>query len=537
MGGGRIVVRGRGGRGRGGRGGGGDGWVVQMKRRAFLEFAGAGTGGLLMPTWSLAQGGAGANQLKIPRLLTGELENGRRHYRLQVQHGTTRFFPGLDTPTLGYNGSYLGPTIRLRDGENVTMHVHNSLGEPTTTHWHGLHVPARADGGPHIVIEDGATWTPEFQVREHAGTFWYHSHLISQTGEQVYRGLAGMIIVDDEESESLPLPWEYGVDDIPLVIQDRRFGMDGSFQYVAAHSDIMTGMFGNTILVNGTVDPYFVPSTSKVRFRLLNGSNARTYNLAFSDGRPFQQLSCDGGFLDTPFEMRVIELGPAERCDIVVDVSDGNPVNLVSLPMAADSPYMPRGMMRNMHPLNTERMQILALRPQSSLTRSEDLPAQLVPVDRFEERGIDNTRRFTLTMAMGMGGGMMRGGPGGGRGRRGMMMGGGDQFFINSQAMDMSVVNETIPVGSTEIWEIVNDSMMMHPFHIHHGQFQILDRNGSPVHAHERGYKDTVKVGPGETVRLVMTFDHYSDSEMPYMYHCHILEHEDNGMMGQFLVV
>jgi len=510
-----------------------------MKRRTFLGAAGFSTSGLLLPKYALAQGQRGSNELAIPELLTGELVNDRRHYRLQAQRGSMRFFADLETPTFGYNGSFLGPTLRLRDGEDVTIHVTNALGEPTTTHWHGLHVPASADGGPHIVIEDGETWSPEFQVMEHAGTFWYHSHLLSKTGEQVYQGLAGMIIVDDEESENLALPWDYGVDDIPVVIQDRRFNTDGSFQYVAAHSDIMTGLTGNAILVNGTLDPYFAPTTSKVRFRLLNGSNARTYNLAFSDGRSFQQLSCDGGFLDVPFEMNTIELGPAERCDIVVDVSDGNPVNLISLPMAADSPYQSRGMMRNMHPMNNERLHILAVRPQSNLVRSEDLPTELVPMTRFEERGIDNTRQFRLSMAMMggmMGGGRGGGGGGGGRGRGGMMMGGGDQFFINNQGMDMSVVNERIPMGTTEIWEVTNDSMMMHPFHVHHGQFQVMDRNGRPVHEHERGYKDTVKVGPGETVRLVMTFDHFSDPELPYMYHCHILEHEDNGMMGQFVV-
>ncbi len=508
-----------------------------MKRRTFLAASGVGSAGLLLPVATLAQGAPAGNELKIPELLPGQLENGRRHYRLRARRGTTRFFPDLDTPTLGLNGSYLGPTIRLKDGEDVTMHVENVLGEPTTIHWHGLHVPAKADGGPHSVIGAGETWRPEFQVMEHAGTFWYHSHLINRTGDHVYQGLAGMIIVDDEESAGLPVPREYGIDDIPLVIQDRRFNQDGSFQYVRAHSDIMTGMFGDRVLVNGTLDPVFTATTSKIRLRMLNGSNARTYNLAFSDGRRFTQLSCDGGFLDRPVEMSVVELGPAERCDIVVDVSDGSPVDLISLPMAADSPYRPQGMMRNMHPTNSERLQILAIRPQSALEKSDDLPDRLVPMIRFQDRGIDNTRRFTLSMAMGMGmrGRMMqgRGGP-----RGGMMMGrGGDQFFINGQAMDMSVINETVPMGSTEIWEVVNDSMMMHPFHVHHGQFQVLDRNGRPVHAHERGYKDTVKVGPGETVRLVMTFDHFSDAENPYMYHCHILEHEDNGMMGQFVVV
>ena len=507
-----------------------------MKRRQFLEAVGIGSGSILLPPLVHAQSPA-QNALNIPELLTGSRENGRTAYRLQVARGSMGFLPGLTTPTFGINGNYLGPTIRMRDGDDVTMHVSNNLGEPTTMHWHGLHVPARADGGPHLVIEDGTTWSPEFKVMEKAGTFWYHSHLLNKTGEQVYRGLAGMIIVDDEESQGLSVPSEYGVDDIPLVVQDRRFNADGSFRYVSTHSDIMTGVMGDTIMVNGTVSPYFVPTTTRVRFRVLNGSNARSYNFAFSDGRSFSQLSCDGGYLGEPIEMTVLELGPAERCDIVVDFSNGRPVDLISLPMAADSPYQTRGMMRNMHPINNERLHILAIRPQSNLQNSESLPGRLTDLFNFEDRGIDNVRQLTLSMAMGMGMGMgmMRGGRGGGRG--GMMGGQDGEFFIDGQVMDMARIDQRIPMGTTEIWSITNDSMMMHPFHVHHGQFQLKDRNGRAPHGHERGYKDTIKIGPGETVRVVMTFDHFSDPEMPYMYHCHILEHEDNGMMGQFVVV
>jgi len=503
-----------------------------MRRRQFLEAVGIGSGTLLLPPLVHAQTGSQAqNALKVPELLTGARENGRTAYRLQVARGNSSFLTGLTTPTYGINGDYLGPTIRLRDGDDVTMHVSNNLGEPTTMHWHGLHVPASADGGPHLVIDDGSTWSPEFQVMEKAGTFWYHSHLLNNTGEQVYRGLAGMIIVDDEESRDLSVPAEYGVDDIPLVVQDRRFNADGSFRYISAHSDIMTGVVGDTILVNGTVSPYFVPTTTKVRFRVLNGSNARTYNFAFSDGRSFTQLSCDGGYLGETVDMTVLELAPAERCDIVVDFSDGRPVDLISLPMAADSPFQSRGMMRNMHPINNERLHILAIRPQSNLLRSDNLPSRLTDLIHFEDRGVDNAREFTLSMAMGMGMGRMRGG------RGGMMGGQGGEFFIDGNVMDMTRIDHRITMGTTEIWSITNDSMMMHPFHVHHGQFQLKDRNGRAPHAHERGYKDTIKIGPGETVRVVMTFDHFSDAELPYMYHCHILEHEDNGMMGQFVVV
>ncbi len=347
-----------------------------------------------------------------------------------------------------------------------------------------------------------------------------------------------MIIIDDEQSRELELPSEYGVDDIPLVVQDRSFNADGSFRYVGMRRDIMTGMFGDTVLVNGTVAAVFEPTTSRVRFRLLNGANARSFSFAFSDGRRFHQVASDGGFLQQPVELDVLLLGPSERAEIVVDFSDGRPVQLVSLPMASSSPFSPQGMMRNMHPMNTEAFNILDLRPQSNRLASVALPASLVPVPRIAESEATRTRQFTLSMAMGMGMRGGRGGPGGNRGGgRGMMMGQGGDFSINGKSMDMAVINERVARGTTEIWEIINDSMMMHPFHVHHGQFQILDRNRRAPAAYEMGFKDSVKVGAGETVRFIMRFEDFSNEEMAYMYHCHILEHEDNGMMGQFLVV
>ncbi|MDA1369690.1 MAG: multicopper oxidase domain-containing protein [Proteobacteria bacterium] len=507
-----------------------------LKRRQFIQAAGIGTSGLLIPGVALPQGGAnGGNELKIPELLTGDRSGGQSHFNLRLQEGVSRFIAGLNTPTYGVNGAFLGPTLRFKNGDDIAMHVHNALNEQTTLHWHGLHVPAAADGGPHQIIDSGATWEPEFKAMQNAGTFWYHSHLVERTGEQVYKGLAGLIIIDDEETGDLSIPSQYGLDDIPLIVQDRRFNEDGSFQYIRTHMDVMLGMFGNSVLVNGTMSPYFIPTTERVRFRLLNGSNARTYNFAFRDGRAFQQITCDGGFLEHPHQMNRLELAPAERCEIVVDFSDGRPVDLLSLPMAEDSPFRARGMMANMHNLNSETFTILSVRPQSNLTHSEALPDRLTTVPRYDAAGVDRVREFTLGMSMGMG--MMGGGQGrgpGGSGGMGSRMGG--NFSINGAAMDMNVINERIPVGSTEIWRINNETAMMHPFHIHHGQFQVIQRNGRQPDAHERAYKDTVKVGPGERVRIVMEFEHFADPEAAYMYHCHILEHEDDGMMGQFTV-
>jgi len=509
---------------------------MQLSRRKFLKSSGISAGGILLPGLAMSQQQQSPlNTLKLPELMTGNLQDGRYHYRLNAQTGNSNFLPNLTTPTYGYNGDFLGPTLRFRRDDDVAVHLQNNIGEPITTHWHGLHVPAEADGGPTLTIDNGGSWHPEFRIMQRAGTFWYHSHQIHKTGEQVYRGLAGMIIIDDDDPSQAALPSTYGVDDIPLIVQDRRFNEDGSFRYVGMHMDIMTGMFGNTILVNGTMSPHFAPSTSKVRFRLLNAANARTFSFAFDDGRRFQQIASDGGLLAEPTEQSVLELAPSERAEIVVDFSDGRTVNLISRPMASSSPFATQGMMRNMHPMNTEEFQILAIEPQSSLTASDAIPGQFSAIARIPESEAVTMRKFTLSMVMGMGMGMRRGqgGPGG----NSMRGGSGSSFLINGQAMDMQVVNETINMGDTEIWEITNDSMMMHPFHIHYDQFQILDRDGRPPAAGESGFKDSIKIGPGQTVRLIMRFRDFSNSEIPYMYHCHILEHEDNGMMGQFLVV
>lgn len=515
-----------------------------MQRRTFIKNTLLVGGGSALHRPLLAQSAAdGYNALRIPPLAEGVLGNGQRDIALTLQSGSTRFLPGLNTPTLGINGNYLGPTLRLRRGERVGIRVANRLAEDTTLHWHGLHVPAIADGGPHQVIQPGGDWLAQFDVQQQAGTFWYHSHLLGKTGDQVYRGLAGMILIDDDAASDKGLPARYGVDDIPLIVQDRRFNADGSFRYVQGMPDVMTGIMGDTVLVNGTYNPLFTATTSLVRLRLLNGANARSFAFAFDDNREFSVVSSGGALLNSAQPARELILAPSERAEILVDVSDGNPVNLISNPIAASSPFAATGMMARMHGVNRDRLQILAIEPQSSLERLTAPATQLNSLRAVSAADADTSRRFVLSMAMGMGMGMMgrgRGGGGGGGGRagggRGMMGRMGGMFSINNQQMDMTTVNHRVPVGSTELWEIHNDSMMMHPFHVHHGLFRILDRNGRAPQGIEQGEMDTVKVGPGETVRFLMPFTNFADAEHPYMYHCHILEHEDNGMMGQFTV-
>lgn len=475
--------------------------------------------------------------LKIPELLTGNVQGTKKHYPLNVRVGTSRFLADRDTPTLGINGNYLGPTLRFKRGDQVSLDVKNTLPETTTLHWHGLHIPASVDGGPHQIIQPGSDWNPEFSIVQRAGTFWYHSHLDKKTGEQVYKGLAGMIIIDDETHDTLDLPNEYGVDDIPLIVQDRNFNEDGSFRYIGMHRDVMTGMYGDRLLVNGSINPVLTATRQRLRLRILNAANARSFSFAFSDSRTFQIIASDGGLLESPVQVNECVLAPAERAEIIVDVSNGSPVQLLGLPLGSNSPFAAQGMMQRMIASGLESTVVLSIEPQSTLEPSPVLPTTLASFERYQRTDAVRLRNFKLSMVMGMGGGMMgnRGGGGGnGGGMRGRM--GGGNFFINDRAMDMGVINERIPIGSLEVWQIENDSIMMHPFHVHHGQFQLIGRNGRPPVGIELGEKDTIKVAPGETLQFLMKFDRFADPDHAYMYHCHILEHEDNGMMGQFTV-
>jgi FtsP/CotA-like multicopper oxidase with cupredoxin domain len=257
-----------------------------------------------------------ARPLAVPPLAPSRLdEHGRRVFDLRAQAGTTDFGFGA-TRTWGFNGSYLGPTLRAARGEQVLINVHNGLGEATTVHWHGMHLPAKMDGGPHQPIRPGATWSPTWRVDQPAATLWYHPHPHGTTERHVYRGLAGLFLLDDPATDVASLPSRYGVDDVPVIVQDKSFD-DGQFDM--GHrigSDI--GVLGDTLLVNGTAGPYHEVRAERTRLRLLNASTARVYNFGFADDRPFSLVGTDGGLLDRPYQMERVQLSPGERAEIVV---------------------------------------------------------------------------------------------------------------------------------------------------------------------------------------------------------------------------
>ncbi|KZX53248.1 MULTISPECIES: multicopper oxidase family protein [Erythrobacteraceae] len=509
-----------------------DQWSIasSLNRRALLRRAGTAAAGLVALPLSACEAqnslfsadGAGANPLAIPELNQGIVEQGERVFRLSISAGQKEFVPGVVSPTIGINAPYLGPTLEMRRGERVRLHVDNGLDDGATVHWHGFELPAAADGGPHQLIRPGARWSPSFEVRQRASLYWYHSHLHRGTGPQVYAGLAAPIYVRDDEEDALDLPSEYGVDDIPLIVQDRVLDNSGKLLYPQNMHAQMMGVRGDRLYVNGTQNAVFDARTGQLRLRILNGSNARFYDFSLSGGQTMELIASDGGLLDRPHAVRSLRLAPGERAQILVDLSEGRPLSLL-----ATSPDNSMGMMGNGGGMmgggmmgrrrddarTDEPFRILDIRPSGSSPR-RNLPPQLAALPALDPSLAVRTRRFVLDMGM-MGGGMS----------------------INGASMDMNVINERVPVGQWEIWEIANASMMAHPFHIHNVQFRVIDRDGHAPPPLETGFKDTVIVNPREQVRVLLRFEEHSDPDTPYMYHCHILEHEDAGMMGQFVVV
>lgn len=431
------------------------------------------------------------NILNIPEILEPTIdENGVKHFALTMQEGTTEFFKGKQTKTWGINGSYLGPTIRVERGDQVAFDVTNNIGEPSTLHWHGMHLPAEMDGGPHQMIEAGSTWEPYWTINQPAATTWYHPHLHGKTALHVYRGLAGMFIIVDEESKSLPS--NYGVNDIPLIIQDKLFSEDGN---LIEKTDIEPfGLMGNTILVNGTYDPYLEVKESQIRFRLLNGSNVRAYHFGFDDGRTFQLVANDAGLLDSPIELDQMMLSPGERAEIVVSFEPGDETIFRSF--------------KGENGIDQNEFELLKIVASDNLKETKEIPKILTKEQKSEVPTNAKVRTFELTM----------------------------DSKINGKAMDMNRIDEVVHANTTEIWEITNRGWD-HNFHIHDAAFRILDINGELPPIYERGRKDTVFIPSGSTVRIAVQFGENTNPSFPLMYHCHLLLHEDEGMMGQFVIV
>lgn len=503
---------------------------MKMTRRKFLQAAAIAGTASLVPLYLSRSAFAGyayapeefKSPLSIPPEYHGYVKNGKRIFDLKLQHGKTGFFKGIKTSTIGINTNYLGPVLRLKRGEHAAFNVNNALNMPSTLHWHGVHLPGRMDGGPHQEIAPGQIWQPEFEIKQPASMQWYHSHKHNYTGPQVYQGLAGLFYIDDEKSERMDIPQTYGVDDIPLVIQDRNFNRDGSLRYVTSMHERMVGVQGNQVMVNGVIRPLHMIDRKQMRFRILNGANARTYNLHFSDKRSFTQIASDGGFLEKPVSMNHLRLSPGERAEIIVEFSNNDDVMLLHEPIPVSSIGM--GMMAMMMSGNDQPLQVMRFTSKAAGGDISQISDQLTTLPNWSQSKAAKTRKFELDMAMGMGMMMSRGS-------------GGTGFSINQQSFDMRRIDEVVRLNDIEVWEFTNNSPMAHPVHIHDIQFRVLSRNGGPPEANELGMKDTILVNPNETVRLITRFENYADETAPYMYHCHILEHEDQGMMGQFVVV
>ncbi|HEY3001296.1 MAG TPA: multicopper oxidase domain-containing protein, partial [Kribbellaceae bacterium] len=428
-----------------------------------------------------------ANPLAIPPLAPSRIDaGGQRVFELRAGTGRHDFGDG-PVETWGFNGAYLGPTLRAERGEQVRINVHNGLSETTSVHWHGMHVPARMDGGPHQPIEPGQTWSPSWTIDQPAATLWYHPHPHGATARHVYRGLAGMFILDDPEADALDLPHEYGVDDLPVIVQDKRFAgrrVDESAPFLSG-----VGILGRTIAVNGTVGPYRTVTTERVRLRLLNASNARVYNFGFVDDREFALVGTDGGLLAAPYETDRVRLSPGERAEIVVTMRAGERAVLRSRPPPLGAPF---GRFSG----GSDTFDILELRAADSLTPSPPVPERLVdvPVLGPSTRAVQRDFRLSGTS-------------------------------INGREMNMSRVDAVVEKGITEVWRVTNEDGMPHSFHIHDVQFQVRSVDGAPPPPQLRGWKDTVYLPPGRPFELVVPFGDYTDPDTPYMFHCHVLRH------------
>jgi FtsP/CotA-like multicopper oxidase with cupredoxin domain len=426
-----------------------------------------------------------------------------RLFRLTADEGRTDFGQGGVADTIGLNGSYLGPTLVMRRGEQVRVQLRNRLSEMTTLHWHGMHVPARMDGGPHQMIAPGGTWTPTWRIDQPAASLWYHAHPHGRTAQQVYRGLAGMLLIEDPKSDGAPaLPDDYGVDDVPLVVQDKSFTADGEL-VVDPQGTASTGFLGDTVVVNGTVAPYLDVTRDVLRLRLLNAANARVFSFGFGDGREFDIVASDGGLLARPVRADRVQLSPGERAEVLVRMRPGETVALASFP-----PDLGHGLGIT-HRYGGGTFDVLQLRAADTLAPGVAPPAELAPLPAAAEPA-PGTRVRTFRIS----------------GRA-----------INGRPMDMGRIDEVVAVGRPEVWEVMNADPQPHNFHVHDGSFRVLTVDGDPPAAPDAGLKDTVYVAPRSTVRLLVQFRDYTDPRWPYMYHCHLMWHEDIGVMGQFVVV
>ncbi len=436
------------------------------------------------------------NPLRFPPVFT----NGGN---MTLAETTEQVWPGQDTQIITINGSYPGPSVIIDKGQTFTANVINNLNEVITTHWHGVSTPANMDGHPRDAVAPGSSKVYTFPVLNRGGTYFYHAHADMLTAKQVYRGFAGFFIVrDPAENYNLPS----GAYDVPLCIQDRRIADIPGFPYNPGNPETVWGMLGDTVLVNGTPDAYFEVSKTLYRFRLLNGSNARVYKIAFSDNRSFHIIATDGGLKDNPVQATEFMLSPGERVEILVSFAADNISSNVTLRSLAFThggtlPYK-QGI----------ALDIIRFDITNNNSSGGVVPAAFNPITYYNQSEVVETRIFTLTMS-----------------------GSHPMHKINGLTFDINRIDWSTRLHSLEKWTIRNLTADFHPMHTHEAQWQVLARNGNTnLPPNDKGWKDTVMLYPGETVEVLVKFTEYKGL---YLFHCHNLEHEDDGMMLNFEII
>lgn len=448
--------------------------------------------------------------LQIPRTI----ELGAKPRTLRAGDDSQQMLPGARTPMWTFNGTFPGPTLSLQSGRVAKLRVVNDLpaeAGPLSIHLHGGHHPATEDGQPLDYLirrhhERVYRYPMTSEGRGHHGAFlWYHDHHMDVTGRNIWRGLAGMAIVNDPADRKFGLP--SGDFDIPLMIVDRRFEQDNSAPYPpgANTSPPNDAAVGDVILVNGVPQPYLDVAARRYRFRILNASNFTPYNLRLDDGSSMTQIAGGQGLLPAPVEREVINIGPAQRVEVVVDFSGQSGEKMTLESIARSQLDLGTG---------SPATEILQFRVGATAADPSRVPNKLRPLPDWVQEAPEVPDR---TWAFGLGADAR-----------------GIRWTINGRTFDPERVDAEVPRDAIETWLIVNTSQVTHLVHLHGVPFAILERNGAPPPAWEAGLEDTVTVDPGDRVAIAARFSDYLGR---YTFHCHMLEHEDHGMMTQFEVV
>jgi FtsP/CotA-like multicopper oxidase with cupredoxin domain len=459
------------------------------------------------------------------------------YYEVMARPGTASIIPGLPTTIWGYNGLYPGATFMAKRERTIVMRHVNRLPEILSLHQHGGHTPPDSDGTPMLSFSNTDTFAPGALVgsrtyvypndNEFPGTLWYHDHGHDVTGANVYSGLAGFFLLGpgdgaaDEAFRAVDaaLPSGYGRYDIPMVFQDRQFNADGSLYYNSFNHD---GILCDRFLVNGAIQPYLPVARRKYRFRWLNGSNARHYELFLSTGDTFTQIATEGALLPHPVERSSIRITPAERMEVVIDFSRypvGSKVYLVNCLQQTN------GAKPDPEDINMDFCTPLV---EFRVHRDEDdpssIPYELNPaVSAYIHQYLNPANPVNPGVPIPV--------------RNWELVRNNGAWQINFKFFDPDRVDVVEKLNTQSIWRLHNSSGgWSHPIHIHDMEFVMLDRNGVPPAPGEAGLKDVFSVGPNEVVR-VMAYWSGPKNVGRYVFHCHNLEHEDMKMMGQFEVV